>query len=861
MTENPTPMMAQYQKMKAEYPDCILFFRLGDFYEMFGSDAVEASKILDIVLTARNKGDHRTPMCGIPYHASESYLARLTKAGKKVAICEQMSDPSLPGIVERKVIRVVTPGTTLSEDILEKKANNYIFCLYVKENYFGLSFADITTGEFQVAEISGLENLCAEFEKFSPKEVIVRPEFFDLEFMKKLKNEFPSTYFFPFEPKQESTKNLESFGVEGLPFGRSAAGTLLQYLLETQKNDLAHIQKLAAYSREDHMLLDEATVRNLELFSSLLQIIDKTETPMGGRLLRKWLASPLIQKNPIENRLEGVAELYENQKMKDDLAEFLKKMHDLERILSRLSIGTGNARDISALRNSLKLIPDMKNILETAKSPILCYLRKKLSDCRETVELLAQAISDDPPISIREGGMIRDGFHVELDSLRAVSRGVEKILKEIQQREAARTGINSLKISFNRVFGYYIEIYKTHSDKIPATYIRKQTLVNAERFITPELKELEEKILGAEEKILRLEYELFQTVRGKILENMSEIQENAQKIAALDVLQGFAQSALKGNFCRPEIHEDGKIIIKEGRHPVVEKFSRATRFVPNDTILDGNENRFMLITGPNMAGKSVYIRQVAIITLLSHIGSFVPAKEAKIGLTDRIFTRVGASDDVKRGQSTFMVEMQETANILKNATEKSLIILDEIGRGTSTYDGVSIAWAVTEHLHDRIRAKTLFATHYHELISVAEKLSGAKNYRATVKETMEGIIFLYTIEKGAIDRSYGIEVAKLAGIPRDVTMRAREILDELEEKIVEQGIREQILKGKVSEAQMDLFKNRTEAPLAIHTNLEQSYRGGLTHPALETLKQMDVNRLTPLEALQKLDELKGTLSA
>lgn len=866
-----TPMMEQYSAIKQQYPDCILFFRLGDFYEMFGEDAEEASKILDIVLTSRNKGEDQMPMCGVPYHAADNYLAKLTKVGKKVAICEQMSDPKLPGIVQREVIRVVTPGTTLDQNLIEQRANNYIVCIYPKENYFGMSFADLTTGEFRVTEVSGYQNLKNELERLTPKECLIQKEYFENEHIKKLREE-ATTYFYPVEQSEQSyqilttffsTKNLEGFGIEKFPFGIQAAGTLLKYLQETQKCELKHMKKMSVYSTEECMMLDEATIRNLELTTtqkdgvfqgSLLWVIDDTATPMGGRLLKKWLLQPLTQHAKIEQRLDAVEEFTKNQRLAFDLEEYFKKIHDIERILGRLSLGTGNSRDLVALKHSLQCIPQIKEPLTACATNLLQEIRERLPEFQTLVSFLEKALIEDPPLTIREGGFIRDGFSEELDILRNISRSGQKIIQEIQEKESHRLGISSLKIRYNKIFGYYIEISNVHLSKVPLDYIRKQTLTNAERYITPELKEYEEKVVGAEERILKLEFELFHNIREEVMKYLTPLQTAAQLIAMLDVLNTLARVALSHNYCKPEISDGEKIAIKDSRHPVIEKLG--VRFVPNDVFLDGNENRFLLITGPNMAGKSVYLRQIALITLMAHIGSFVPASQANIGLVDRIFTRVGAGDAMLKGQSTFMVEMQETANILNNATARSLIILDEIGRGTSTYDGVSIAWAITEHIHNEIRAKTIFATHYHELIAVAENLQGAKNLSAMVKETMEGVIFLYKIQKGGIDRSYGIEVAKLAGLPKSVTNRARQILEELEEGVVEKGIQSSM--PRQNQDQMDLFKAGMHEEQAV--SLQQTYRGsGLTHPAIEALKQVDVNHLTPIEALQKLEDLQAKL--
>lgn len=855
--------MRQYQEIKSRYEDAILFFRLGDFYEMFGEDAKEGSRILNITLTARNKGENRMPMCGIPFHAAENYIAKLTRAGKKVAICEQISDPSEPGIVERDVVKVITPGTTFNDNILDTKANNFVISIFPKESYFGLALADLTTGEFKVTELDSEKALKTEIAKLRPTECIIRKDLLEDEKFKKILREFEEMHVFPFETFEDSyqtlldhfkVRSLEGFGVERWPFGMQAAGILLNYLKENQKNDLKHLAKIQSYSTQESMLLDESTIRNLELTQtlqdakkegSLLGVIDQTITSMGGRLIRSWLVRPLLSKEEIEARLQAVEELIEDNKLRRIIENDLKKILDLERLIGRLSCESGNARDLVALKTSLQVIPSIKVALETRNAPLLQNLHKNLSKVRKLTHLIENAILDEPKATIKEGGMIKEGFYRELDDLKHISLKSKNFIKNLQQKEIKRTGVNSLKVKYNKVFGYYIELSKANLSNIPEDYIRKQTLVNAERFITPELKEYEETVLTAEEKIVALEYKIFQEVRTQTLKHLEEIQENARLIAILDTLHSFAQIAIQNRYTKPEITSTRTLEIKKGRHPVVEQMTLARSFIPNDTTLDHEKDQFILLTGPNMSGKSTYLRQTALITLLAHIGSYVPAAEAKICITDRIFTRVGASDNLAKGQSTFMVEMYEAANIVNNATERSLIILDEVGRGTSTYDGVSIAWAICEYLHDRIKAKTLFATHYHELVSVVARLEKGANYHIAVKESSEkGVTFLYKILKGGIDKSYGIEVAKLAGIPVEITGKAEQILSKLEE-----GDLEKKIKTRVSEDQMNLFEGG-----ATYYSREP---GKLTHPAIEALKKLDINKMTPLDALKKLDELKN----
>lgn len=837
-----TPMMEQYLKVKKEYPDTFVFFRLGDFYEMFFDDAVEASRLLQITLTARNKGENKAPMCGVPYHAANSYIARLTRLGKKVAICEQLSDPNLPGLVQRDVIRVITPGTTFDENVLEQKRSNYVMSVVKRDDVLSLAYADITTGEFMTADVSNGKDLQAEIERIAPAEMIVSAEFMESDLGKSLKNRNSRIFF--------------SIAKEAI---NDASFLVMDYLKQTQKSELKHFDRAQTYHVEDFMPLDEATLKNLELLQtlaenkregSLLWVLDKTVTSMGGRMMRFFVTHPLVNRQEIEKRLTAVESFAKRQDVLMNLTEVLKDILDLERIMGRLSLGHASARDLIGLKNSLRKIPVFQSMLAgIGEGPehttaLIGQIENGLDGMEEICGLIEKAIVPDPPLATNEGGMIADGYNAELDELKSISRQGKSFIQGLQKKEIERTGINTLKIGYNSVFGYYIEISKGAAKNAPADYIRKQTLVNAERFITPELKEYEEKVLGAEEKIIALEQRLFNEIRGRILEEVKKIQQTARNIALLDVLCSLAKVALENDFCKPEISVNSIIQIVEGRHPVVEKMSSNGRFVPNDCYLNrGNGANFLLITGPNMGGKSTYLRQIALITLMAHLGSFVPAQKAVIGLTDRIFTRVGASDNLVKGQSTFMVEMKEAANILASATDKSLIILDEIGRGTSTYDGMSIAWSIMEFIHGGIKANTLFATHYHELISLGEKLAHAANYSVAVKEENEdGIVFLYKIIKGGINRSYGIAVAKLAGLPQEVVGRARQILNDLEEGVMETAINKQLTEnGRVNENQQLLFN-------------EQEQR------ATRLINEIDINSLTPLEALQKLDQLKKNLS-
>ncbi len=805
---NVTPMMRQYLELKEQNPDCLLFFRLGDFYELFFDDAVTASRELELVLTGRSCGmEERAPMCGVPFHAVDSYIDRLIAKGYKVAICEQLTDPAQSkGLVERGIIRIVTPGTVTDSSVLDEKTNNYVLSLYKNgPGKLGFSAADVSTGAFSLGEIEDdgqNTRLFEELSRIQPTEVIVSEGIAeDGSLMKRLKGAYYVYGYakWAFDP-ETAKKNLLShfrladlsgYGCEGMTEGICAAGALLAYLNETQKNALEHINAISVYRRSSFMVLDEATRRNLELTkpiregrsakkTTLLGLLDRTKTAMGGRMLRGWVNQPLTDKRAINARLDAVAAFAEDMILRAAIGDALDKVYDLERLCSRLSYGTLNARDALSLKHSLSVIPSIKNDVLAAGHPALSAFAEKLDPLTGLHAILENAVAEDPPAVITEGGIIKEGYNGQIDELRQASTEGKDWLNKLEEAEKDATGIKTLKIGFNKVFGYYIEITKSHYALVPLRYERKQTLANAERFITPELKELEEKILGAQERSVALEYEVFASLRKLLTEHIDRIKNNAGLLAELDCYRSLASVAESYGYSRPKLTAGGRLSITDGRHPVVER--SMTGFVPNDTLLDGGENRVLVITGPNMAGKSTYMRQVALITLMAHIGSFVPAKKAEIPLTDRIFTRVGASDDLSFGQSTFMVEMSETANILNNATAKSLLLLDEIGRGTSTYDGLSIAWAVVEYICDKakIGAKTLFATHFHELSELEGLLDGVVNYRITARESGEDVIFLRKIVRGGTDKSFGIQVARLAGIPQTVIARAKEILRKLE---------------------------------------------------------------------------------
>ena len=865
-----TPMMQQYLEIKSEYPDAILFFRLGDFYEMFMDDAVVASRVLDITLTSRNKGaTEEIPLCGVPFHSCQPYVAKLVQNGHKVAICEQVEDPKeAKGIVKRAVVRVVTPGLVVDTDTLDPRRNNYLMALFPGENdAYGISFVDITTGEFRVTELPDPESTAGEIVSRDPAEVLlVEGEFGDglTELLRDAMqgrnvNRLPDWAAAEDRARQMLLESfpgcsMESFGCREMPAAVRAAGMILHYLEETQKSSVSHLQPLQTYHVRDHMVLDDFTRRNLELTEtlhdggrrgSLLGVMDRTVTAMGARKLRHWMTHPLVDRQRIEDRHAAVEELVRESLCRDELRRALDDVYDLERLNGRIAMATGNAKDLVALRISLEKLPQIIDLLAQLDSPMLVDLRETLDTLPDMVDLIASSIVDDPPFVLREGGLIREGYRAELDELRRVSREGKGWIARLEQEEKERTGISNLKVRYNRVFGYYIEVTKSHLDRVPEDYQRKQTLANAERYITPTLKEYEEKVLGAEDRVVEIEYDLFQMIRRQVAAEGQRIQTAADKVATLDILLGLADLSHERNYCRPEMDESTELIIEDGRHPVIETMNLGERFVPNDVHMDTEERQILIITGPNMAGKSTFMRQVALLVLMAQMGCMVPAKKARIGIVDRIFTRVGASDNLARGQSTFMVEMTEAANILNHATPRSLIVLDEIGRGTSTFDGVSIAWAVAEYLHDnaQVAAKTLFATHYHELTDLAQTRERVRNYNVAVKEWDDQIIFLRRIVKGGASHSYGIQVARLAGLPQDVISRAKEVLHNLEAGEYVAGAprlaRSRQDNKAVPAPQLGLF----EQPDSVR----------------EKLEEIDVSVLTPLEALNLLDELKRML--
>ena len=791
-----TPMAKQYHDIKAQHKDAILFFRLGDFYEMFNEDAEKASRELDLVLTGRGSEENRMPMCGIPYHAADNYIARLIDKGYKVAICEQVEDPKLAkGVVKREVIRVITPGTVLESNLLSEKTNNYLLAITKEKNKYGLAYADASTGEFKVTEIEEEDKLLDEINRINPAEILISD--FVPEEPPRLAGAGSVTSFkdtYDTEAAEQKLKeffkvnSLDSFGLSSVKAGWGAAAAILDYIKEAQKTNLDQLRIIQPYHTSEFMFVDAATRRNLELTQtirdksfagSLLWVLDKTKTSMGARLLRQWVLQPLLEENKINQRLDAVEELFKDARLRYELAQQLKNISDIERAVGRIASSSANARDLIALKESLRTLPALKNPLKGASASLLLEIAN-LPDFSEAAKLIEQAVVDDPPFVLKEGGLIKPGFNPELDEILKAAREGKDWIARLENEERKKTGIKSLKVGFTRVFGYYIEITNTNLEQVPADYIRKQTLVNAERFITPELKEKESLILNADERMKDMEYKIFCEVRSRVAEHTSELQKLARALARLDVLLSLAEAAVENHYCRPRLSKDQIIRISESRHPVVEKTLGEYRFVPNEVEINEEDSRFLLITGPNMAGKSTYMRQVALICLLAQIGSYVPAKEAQLGLVDRIFTRIGAMDDIFSGQSTFMLEMTETANILNNATEKSLIILDEIGRGTATFDGMSIAAAVAEFIHTRIKAKTLFATHYHEITQLADKHPGMKNLNVLVKEEGDQITFLHRIVAGEADRSYGIQVAQMAGLPKQVVERAKEIYNTLE---------------------------------------------------------------------------------
>ena len=860
-----SPMMQNYLKTKEEYKDCILFYRLGDFYEMFFDDAITASRELELTLTGKDCGqEERAPMCGIPHHAAEVYIARLIAKGYKVAICEQLEDPkTAKGIVKRDVIRVVTPGTVMESNLLEEKKNNYIMSIYKNGIYFGMSVCDLSTGDFRMTQIRDTNNfamLMDEISRYAPSEIVVNELMFNsTEEIAKIKERF-ETYISKSngfsqnvnEIKERSRiVNEDDQEIEKLDdyiLAITAANGLIAYLIETQKNSLEYLNKILLYNTSKYMSLDINARRNLEITEklrdkskkgTLLWVLDKTSTSMGGRLLRRWLNDPLIDECHINRRLESVKELKEDIMLRGDIVDSLKKVYDIERLASKISYGSANGRDLISLKNSTAQLPGIKAVLSRAKSQMLKDLYTELDELQDIYEIIDKAIVDEPPISVKEGGLIKLGYDEEIDRLKTATTDGKNWVLKLEAEEREKTGIKGLKVGFNKVFGYFIEVTKSNLSQVPDRYIRKQTLANCERYITEDLKRLENEILGAEEKVINLEYNAFVGIRDEIEKNVQRVQKSANIISILDVLASFATVADDMNYVMPIVDNSGVIDIKDGRHPVIEKIIGGSEFVPNDTYLDKGENRLSIITGPNMAGKSTYMRQVALITLMAQCGSFVPASYARIGVVDKIFTRVGASDDLSMGQSTFMVEMMEVATILKEATENSLVILDEIGRGTSTYDGLSIAWAVAEYIADKEKcgAKTLFATHYHELTQLEDKLEGVKNYSIAVKEKGEDIIFLRKIVAGGTDESYGVHVAKLAGVPKVVTTRANEILRSIERKNVLNEKKLEKENKKETAGQLDMY-NYKLAEIA------------------HELDKIDLNQLTPIDALNTLQKMK-----
>lgn len=875
-----TPMMKQYMETKSQYPDCILFYRLGDFYEMFFDDALTASRELEITLTGKNCGqEERAPMCGVPYHAVESYLNKLVSKGYKVAICEQLEDPkTAKGIVKRDVVRIVTPGTNLDTQALDETRNNYIMCIVYIADRYGVSVSDITTGDYFVTEIPDSAKLMDEIYRFSPSEIICNEAFYmsgmDLDGMKdRLGITIYSLDSWYFDDEVCRQKLLEHFkvssfaglGLADYDCGIISAGALLQYLLETQKNSLSNLTHITPYAAGKYMMLDSSTRRNLELCEtlrekqkrgSLLWVLDKTKTAMGARTLRKYVEQPLIDKQEIEKRLDAVAELKNTAISREEIREYLSPVYDLERLITRIAYGTANPRDLTAFRSSLEMLPHIRYILEEMGSELLKNIRDDMDPLEDLCSLVKDAIREEPPIAMKEGNIIRDGYNEEVDKLRRAKSDGKEWLAKLENDEREKTGIKNLRIKYNKVFGYYLEVTNSYKDMVPDYYTRKQTLANAERYITPELKELEDMILGAEDKLYALEYELYSEVRDTIAGEVERIQKTAKAVAALDAFASLAVVAERNNYTRPKINEKGIIDIKEGRHPVVERMIPNDMFIANDTYLDDKKHRISIITGPNMAGKSTYMRQTALIALMAQIGSFVPAKSANIGLSDRIFTRVGASDDLASGQSTFMVEMTEVANILRNATSKSLLILDEIGRGTSTFDGLSIAWAVVEYISDSrlLGAKTLFATHYHELTELEGKISNVNNYCIAVKEKGDDIVFLRKIVKGGADKSYGIQVAKLAGVPDLVIERAKEIVEELSDEDVTAKVSEIAVRER-SEKKKPKVKKYDEVDIA-QMSLFDTVKDD---DVLEELKNLDVGNMTPIDALNTIYRLQNKL--
>ena len=855
-----TPMIKQYLEIKSQYPDSLLFFRLGDFYEMFFEDAQVASKELDIALTSRNKGhEDSVPLCGVPYFTAETYISKLLQKGYKVALCDQVEDPKIAkGIVRREVVRVFTPGLAMDAVHLGTGENNYLMGFCVEGEVFGLSFLDLSTGELKTSQISGFEPFLNEALRNEPKEILSLKRFQEHPYFEKFKKTFENELIsFLDDSKFESFPCLSKIQEGSIPLqaplAAIAAEMVLHYAEVNQKTSLDHIRSISLYRIQDFMVIDEVTKKNLEITQplfdqgkkgSLFWVLDEAITPMGSRKLRQWLNYPLMEIREIERRLEGVSELKERKIERKQLRESLRGIQDIERLISRIYLGHANARDLVGLKNSLLNLPLLKAGLEPFAAPMIKEFTSEIENFDDLCQLLESSIIETPPLTIKEGGIIKTNYDKELDELREIGREGKGWILRLEAEERKKTGISSLKVRYNQVFGYYIEVTKTNLHLVPDRYIRKQTLVNAERFITPELKEFESKVLGAEEAICQLEYRLFEDIRRKVSNEASKLQKTASAIAAIDILASMAEIADRYRYVRPVVNEEDEIVIRDGRHPVLERMGLSERFVPNDTQMNTQEHQILIITGPNMAGKSTYLRQVALIVLMAQMGCFVPASEAKIGVVDRIFTRIGASDNIMRGQSTFMVEMMETARILNQATSRSLVVLDEIGRGTSTFDGLSIAWAVAEYLHDQsfLRPKTLFATHYHELTELALTKERVKNYNVAVKEWSGEIIFLRKIVEGGTARSYGIQVARLAGLPQKVIDRAKEILSNLES-----GELDAMGMPKIAMTKRVILKPQPPLQPSLFSQSD---------PVRSKLKKIKIDQLTPIEALNILDELK-----
>ena len=875
-----TPMMMQYLETKEQYKDCILFYRLGDFYEMFFEDAITVSRELELTLTGKSCGqEERAPMCGIPYHAVDGYLNRLINKGYRVAICEQVEDPkAAKGLVKREVTRIVTPGTNLNTQAMDETKNNYLMGITYLDSFFGVSTVDVTTGDYYVTQVEELRQAMDEIIKFSPSELVYNStlELSGMD-LSDLKNRLNialtplADWYFDEEVCEKELKQhfkvgtLDGLGLKDFEIGTIAAGSVLRYLYETQKSSLSHITRLLTYVPGKYMVIDSSTRRNLELTEtlrekqkrgSLLWVLDKTKTAMGARMLRSFIEQPLIKKQDIEERLDAIEELNRHVITREEMREYLDAIYDLERLMGRVSYKSANPRDLIALMNSLQMLPHIRTLLAEFTSSEWTQIFEDIDPLQDIESLIEAAIDPEPPLTIKEGGIIKTGYNEEVDHLRLAKTEGKHWLANLEAEERERTGIKNLKIKFNRVFGYYLEVTNSYKDLVPQEWIRKQTLANAERYTTPELKKMEEDILGAEDKLFSLEYDLFTEIREKIADEVLRIQQTAKAVAKADAYVSLALVAERNHYVRPSINENGVINIKNGRHPVVEQMIPNDMFVENDTYLDNENNRISIITGPNMAGKSTYMRQTALIVLMAQVGSFVPAESAEIGIVDRIFTRVGASDDLASGQSTFMVEMTEVANILRNATRNSLLILDEIGRGTSTYDGLSIAWAVVEHIADakKLGAKTLFATHYHELTELEGRLNSVNNYCIAVKEQGEDIIFLRKIIKGGADKSYGIQVAKLAGVPEDVLKRAYEIANQLTENDINaSNISFAEKKEKITNVKKS-GKTETPGQLSLFGVSENDYSD-----VIEALKGIDISQMTPLSAMNKLYELQEML--